>query len=125
MNRAKRTSVVFLSICVLLSAGVLSADEVARQERKADGPIVYYDMTALHRLDLGDPVQLRRYWDETHLVISLQGLVNRDAARLYLRYVEAPDDFWWERMTEPGGWLEGRKVDRVARRDRAGRRLGG
>ena len=57
MNRAKRTGIAFFAICVLLRAGVPIADEVTLQQRKADGPIVYYDMMALHRLDLGDPVK--------------------------------------------------------------------
>jgi hypothetical protein len=80
-------------------------------------PIVYYDMTGLFALDLNDPAQRRRFWDETHLIVSLQGLVNRDAPRLFLRYLKDPDDFWWKEMTQPGGWMAGRKVERVARLD--------
>jgi len=76
-------------------------------------PVRYYDMTPLLSLDLAEPAARRRLFDETHLVTSLQGLVNRDAPRLYLRYNAPPDDFWWQVMTEPGGWLEGRAVERV------------
>ncbi len=110
---AKPIMMLALAASVLLRAGVPNTATAAQHEENTTGRIVYYDMTALNQLDLSDPVQLRRYWDETHLVVSLQGLVNRDAARLYLRYVQTPDDFWWQRMTEPGGWLEGRQVDRV------------
>ncbi len=76
-------------------------------------PIVTYDMTPLFSLDLNDEAQRRRFWDETHLVTSLQGLVNRDEARLYVRYNADADDFWWERMTEEGGWLDGREVEQI------------
>lgn len=68
--------------------------------------IITYDLTGLTRLDLADPAARRRYWDETHLVAALQGLANREAPRLYLRALAEPDDFWWETMHAPGGWLE-------------------
>ncbi len=64
-------------------------------------------------MDLSDLQQRRRVWDETHLLASLQGLANRDAPRLFLRYLRQTDDFWWEQMTAPGGWLEGREIERV------------
>lgn len=76
--------------------------------------IVHYNMTSLATLDLNDAAKLRRYWDETHLVASLQGIVNRDAARLYIRYNTDPDRFWWSEMVETGGWLAGRTVDKPA-----------
>jgi hypothetical protein len=61
---------------------------------------------------LDDPVQRRRYWDETHLVTTLQGIVNREEPRLFVRYNAAPDDFWWKLMREPGGWMSDRDVVR-------------
>ena len=95
MIQVKRTAIALLTICVLLKSSAPGAAEVTRQAPKPDGPIVYYDMTALHKLDLGDPTELRRYWDETHLVVSLQGLVNRAGPRLML-----PDNEWQE-VDEP------------------------
>ena len=78
-----------------------------------DTNVYTLDLTPLLALNLSDPAQRRQLWDETHLAVSLQGLVNRSSARLYLRYVALPDDFWWERMTEPAGWLHGRKAVRL------------
>lgn len=98
---------LFLSL-LLLAECAASLAGAAENE-----PIVYYDATSLLKLDLKDPAQRRRCWDETHLLVSLQGLVNRTAPRLYLRYVQEPDDFWWDRMTEKGGWLADRKVERI------------
>jgi hypothetical protein len=79
----------------------------------ASEPIVYFDQTPLFALDLKDEAQRRRFWDETHLAVSLQGLVNRAGPRLFIRYLKEPDDFWWEQMIQPGGWMAGRPVVRV------------
>ena len=73
-------------------------------------PIVFYDLTPIFSANLEDEAQRWRFWDETHVAAALQGLVNRSAPRLYLRYISAADDFWWEQMTRPGGWLAGRPV---------------
>jgi hypothetical protein len=75
--------------------------------------IVYYDLTHLYKLDLKDPDQRRRFWDEAHLVFSLQGLANRKAPNLFVRWIKQADDFWWEQMIQDGGWLAGRKVTRA------------
>jgi hypothetical protein len=98
-----RLSKLFLlSLLLVMSLGQVQARE-----------IVYYDMTSLFELDLNDPVQLRRFYDETHLVTSLQGLVNRDEARLYIRYNKDSDDFWWNHLTRNDGWLEKHTVREI------------
>ncbi|MHB8862601.1 MAG: GxGYxYP domain-containing protein [Pirellulaceae bacterium] len=90
---------------------------VAESPSKPDGcsaePIVFFDLTPGFSLNLEDEAQRWRFWDESHLVAALQGLVNRTGPRLYLRYISAADDFWWEQMTQDGGWLAGRPVVRV------------
>ena len=82
-------------------------------DRPAVEPVVYCDLTPLFALDLNDETARRRFWDETHLAVALQGLVNRSAPRLFLRYIAAADDFWWEQMTQADGWLAGRHVIKV------------
>jgi hypothetical protein len=77
-------------------------------------PVIYYDLTPRYQLDLKDPVQRRRFWDECHLVFSLQGLVNRSAPRLFVRFIAEPDDFWWDQLTQPGSWLSGRAIHRLS-----------
>ncbi len=76
-------------------------------------PIGVFDLTYALRFDAKDPDQVVRAWDHCHAVATLQGIVNRDAPRLYVRFVEAygknVDDYWLERMSEPGRWLAGRK----------------
>ncbi len=70
-------------------------------------------MTELLGANLRDRREVRRLWDETHVAAALQGIVNRDAPRLLLRYNAAPDDFWFGRMTGPGGWLHGRIIEQT------------
>lgn len=76
-------------------------------------PVLFLDLTALFELDLADERARRRFYDTTHAAATLQGLVNRDGPRLFLRYNRERDDFWWELMTREGGWLEGREVRRT------------
>jgi len=100
-----RMTLLFMLV-PLLAAGLCHAE-----------PVRFYDMTPLNALDLNDPIQARAAWDEAHLVAALQGIVNRDAPRLFVRFMPQPDDFWWAHLTSPGEWLEGREVERVASLD--------
>lgn len=101
MNTATR----FFLAC-LLSLSAWGADDPL--------PVVYCDLTPLLAQDLTDDADRWQFWDETHLAVALQGLANRSAPRLFLRYVMAPDDFWWQQMTQSGGWLSGRPVIKIA-----------
>ena len=76
-------------------------------------PIVFPDLTGLFEADLSDPAALRRLWDTSHAVASLQGIVNRHEPRLFTRYNSEPDDFWWNLMTAEGGWLHDRTIKSV------------
>ncbi|NLH99244.1 MAG: hypothetical protein GX446_07100 [Chthonomonadales bacterium] len=91
----------------LVMLGV-SPDETPRKSARA--PALHtFDLTYTVHLDRSDPVQLRRIWDHTHFVASLQGIVNRNAPHLYVFLVGEPngrfDRFWLEEMRRPGGWL--------------------
>lgn len=78
----------------------------------APASIDLYDLTDALKFDAADAAQTARVWDYVHAVSTLQGIVNRDAPRLYVRYVQAGgrnvDDYWLERMSEPGQWLAGK-----------------
>lgn len=73
-------------------------------------PIHVFDISGLNEVDLNDPAAAEHAWDTAHLVASLQGIVNRDAPRLFLRFMPQPDDFWFQRLTSEGQWLAGRTV---------------
>jgi len=81
-------------------------------------PITVLDMTYLHQLDIANnQAQREELWDTVHLVAALQGLANRDEARLYLRFIMPWDDYWWGKLTAPGEWLDGRPVEHLATLD--------
>lgn len=94
-----------LPVMLLIAANVLlsAADP---------SPIYVFDMAHLSELDLHDPAQAREAWDTAHLAASIQGIVNRDAPRLFVRFMPHPDDFWFEYLTSEGRWLDGRPVIR-------------
>jgi hypothetical protein len=102
-----------------LAAGFLQANTAPvltpRQELQpsTEGVVFHFDLTYLYQLDLDDPQQRRRFWDEAHLVFALQGLANRTTPALFVRWIRQPDDFWWQQMVQQGAWLDGRKVVRL------------
>jgi hypothetical protein len=79
-------------------------------------PVYYYDFTD-KPWNLHDPANLKSYYDELVTVTALQGLVNRDAPNIFIRHLPEADDFWWEQMTKPGDWLEGREIKKVTSLD--------
>ncbi|HEY6738665.1 MAG TPA: GxGYxYP domain-containing protein [Actinopolymorphaceae bacterium] len=94
--------------------GGMPAAEAAR------GPLVYYDLTHLYDLDLGDPRQAAAAYDELHLVATLQGIVNRHGPALYVHFVDHNefgdidiDRYWFDELRAPGGLLAGRPVRTV------------
>lgn len=79
----------------------------------AESPAIdVFDLTYALRFDPKVPGTVTHAWDHCHAVATLQGNVNRHAARLYIRFVDAygknVDDYWLGRMSEPGEWLAGR-----------------
>ncbi len=78
-----------------------------------DRPITVIDLTALNELDPADPAQAREAWDTLHLVASVQGIVNREGPRLFVRFMPQPDDFWFKTLRAPGAWLADRPVEKV------------
>lgn len=76
--------------------------------------ITTYDLTATLSANLTHRAEAARVWDQLHAVATLQGIVNRNAPRLYLRYVtHGPrniDDYWLDHLTKKGTWLEGATI---------------
>jgi hypothetical protein len=73
---------------------------------------VVFDFVPQLTRDFKNPEVLRRHYDEVLLATCLQGIVNRDEPRLFVRYNAVPDDFWFSKMREAGGWMADRKVIR-------------
>ena len=53
-------------------------------------------------------------WDEMHALATLQGIVNREKAALYIDYVNENgrniDKYWWDIYSKEGQWLSGVSV---------------
>ena len=88
---------------------------------RSDSPSIrIYDLTYATSVDLNDANQVTMAWDHCHAVAALQGIVNREQPRLYVRFVQSPhleqnvDDYWLEKFLQPGQWLEGHEIERVA-----------
>ncbi len=107
-RRAKLT----VTILALATLHHLAATADAQPD-SAPRPLYVFDLTELHRLDLGDPVQARRAWDTLHVTASVQGIVNRDRATLFVRFMPHPDDFWLETLRREGNWLAKRPVHKI------------
>ncbi len=78
-----------------------------------EGTIYRFDISYLHDLDRDDPAQTREAWDVAHLAASVQGIVNREAPVLFLRFQPEFDDFWFDHLRSDGEWLEGRPVETI------------
>jgi hypothetical protein len=81
-------------------------------------PITTYDLTPTLRGDLSQRAIAEQAWDEAHAITTLQGIVNRSAPRLYLRFVEHEgrniDDYWLEHLSATGMWLADRPRQMLA-----------
>ncbi|PAW77606.1 MAG: hypothetical protein B9S32_10000 [Verrucomicrobia bacterium Tous-C9LFEB] len=84
----------------------------AEKVPQAKKTLVVYDFVPQLTSNFNNPAILRRHYDEVLLVTCLQGIVNRNEPRLFVRYNAAPDDFWFARMREAGEWLSDRDVAR-------------
>ena len=76
-----------------------------------------FDMTYALEFDSGKPKEVAAAWDHAHTVATLQGIVNRDAPRLYIRFVNANgknvDDYWFDKITGSGQWLDDVKTEAI------------
>jgi len=74
--------------------------------------IALLDMRYTLHADLHDAEQTDGVWDQLHAIATLQGIVNREAPQLYIKYVEvngsSVDDYWWNKYRQKGEWLADR-----------------
>jgi len=78
-----------------------------------------YDLRYTLNVDPTQTKQIEMVWDHCHAVAALQGIVNRDAPRLYVLFVNSQvpgknvDEYWMEILTRKGQWLDGRKTSSI------------
>ena len=104
INRIK-TLLLGLGVSLLSALGGM-----AQTNAPALPPVYLLDLSGLNQLDLHDAAQARLGWDTLHAVVSIQGLVNREGANLFIRHIPETDDFWWNYLHNENGWLKDRPV---------------
>lgn len=101
-----RNPLIFTLLIILLAGLCMAAGPVDASAKT----LCTFDLTYTHKLDRAKPGDCRRIWDDTHFVTSIQGIVNRKEARLYVFLVGGEngsiDQYWLKRLREPGEWLE-------------------
>ena len=74
---------------------------------------VVLDLSRWRSVSAKDSTEVARLWDALHVSSTLQGIVNRDAPRLFVNYVSAEgrdvDMYWLDKSREAGKWLDGRE----------------
>ncbi|MBQ9583033.1 MAG: hypothetical protein IJR25_01740 [Bacteroidales bacterium] len=79
-----------------------------------DGDIVILDLSQWRDITAKDSLGVVRLWETMHLTSTLQGIVNRDQPRLYIKYISTDgvevDQFWWDKCVGDGKWLSGRRT---------------
>lgn len=82
----------------------------------AGDKIGIYDLRYTLQTDLRNTQGINQAWDDVHAISTLQGVVNRDAPRLYIYFVmEGENDidgYWWDKYTRKGEWLHGRETQK-------------
>lgn len=104
--------IVGLYICFITFAFTACAVSPKQQGGKIREPIALLDLTGLLKYNYDNHEEVKKVWDILHATATLQGIVNRDAPRLYIRYVTVKnvniDDYWWNIYRKPGEWLANR-----------------
>lgn len=95
---------------LVAAAILLAAPSLLKAENAAPAPVYYLDLTGLNGLDYTKRPEAQKAWDTLHVASSLQGIVNRDGPRLFLRHMQEADDFWWDYLRGENQWLHGRPV---------------
>lgn len=96
---------IIVTIFVVLFVAFISYTQASESNT-----IYYFDVSQSIHFDCDDAVQVRKFWDTLHLIVSVQGIVNKDREVLFVRTKPKTDDFWWNYLRQEGNWLAGRPV---------------
>jgi hypothetical protein len=91
---------IYITLCLLLSFSCNDSNSES---------IGLFDLKYSLHYELNDPQRVESMWDDIHAASTLQGIVNRDAPRLFINYVVESgieiDTYWWYKYRQPGKWL--------------------
>ena len=109
----KKAFLAILTLTALLSCAPEYTIPSGETPELPEGAVLWLDLTRLNGASTKDTTEMKRMWDALHVSATLQGVVNRGAPLLYLDDVNAEgvntDEYWWDRFSAPGQWLEGRQ----------------
>lgn len=104
-------------LCLLIFSFVIASSSCTTRQPH-DQAVTVLDMRYTLNADLDDPQQVEKVWDHLHTIATLQGIVNRDKPRLFIKYVQESgnsiDEYWWNKYRQPGEWLAGRDTVELA-----------
>lgn len=100
--------------CWFLVLSLSSCWVASMQAEQPQGITLFDCIPARTVLKVEDTRELRRHYDEVILLTCLQGIANRLQPRIFVRYNQAPDDYWMGKMTNsPTAWLSGKAIVRA------------
>jgi hypothetical protein len=97
-------------LVALLGSWLIQAHVSAQTNVPSAAPIFWLDLSGLNRLDVTNAAAARQAWDTLQVATCIQGIVNRDSANVFIRFLPAEDDFWWNYLRDENGWLAKRPV---------------
>lgn len=105
-----------------IAGSTAAAQVIGAAPASASGePLVFFDLSYVHDVDLEDEAARRAAYDELHAAFTLQGIVNRRGPRLWINFITADefgptriDEYWYEHLRADGGLLVGRPVVTVS-----------
>jgi hypothetical protein len=121
----RRCCLVFAMVlaCLLGGCRLYSREKPPDKETYT---VYTYDLMYIQSLGQGTQEARNRIYDESMLITSLQGIVNRVEPRLHIRYVRERverngyyelgrnmDDYWLDKVRTEQGWLSDAKLVRV------------
>jgi hypothetical protein len=105
MNITAATLLIYLLLALM--PGVKRTNENGEENS-----IGMFDLKYTLEYNLKDSLQVLGLWDDIHTLSTLQGVVNRDAPRLYINYIKTGgieiDTYWWNKYRRKGEWLYGK-----------------
>lgn len=116
---------LYLVLCLLLGIGTAGLEQVwaddATQSASLSSTICTFDARPWRKVNMNDRLELTRAWDNWHVLSALQGLANRDHARLYVFYCNEfgidTDQFWFDWLKNEDGWLKTARIETLSSLD--------
>lgn len=109
----KRALVIFIPLFICVINTLAQSKIKVTQNINSKNKIEFLDLTSIYSLSLDNQVNIDKQWDYMHSIATLQGIINRDTAQLFIK-IQSYDDYWMRISRKSGGWLENVTVDTLS-----------